>query len=365
MVLTPFLLRPLRYTYVVAPQYHLRINDGNHVFLRFVWRKRGTNGIAYCMVALVLAAGLGRRFDKGIRQEDALHTADERENKQSQQAAEADKPRRQLGGKQLAAVDSRGQTLLEYALFDAHQMGVDEVVLVTHPQGQVILHERVGKRLERCLRVRYAVQSPPSVYGFDANHPPLGTGHAFLCGAQDIRHPFIVMNADDFYGRDAIRQAVACAEAGQYGCVAYPAGQTVENAAVHRGICLGENGRLTGICECTFARDSAGNLYAEDGTCRRYMPEQTPVNMNLYAMQPAIRASAARFFAEHLQSGRDEECFLGDMVTDFLGRTHRIMYILPSVSRWYGMTYRHDLEIIRRVIQTKVDMGEYPENLWA
>ena len=282
-----------------------------------------------------MAGGIGRRFDPTARQ-----------------------------GKQLAAVDGRGHTLTDYALYDARLSGVERAVIVVSPEGQGAFEEGIGRRIARVMRVQYALQSPPSVYGFDADHPPLGTGHAFLCGASGVKEPMIVLNADDFYGRDAIRQAVECARSGDYGVVSYPAGETVSAAPVHRGICLVREGQLTGICECTFARDGAGKLYAEDASCRRYVSEKLPVSMNLYALQPPIVATAAKCFADHLLDCEDKECYLGDVVTHFIGRTHPIVRHIPAKGGWMGVTYRSDLPRVKRQIARLVEHGEYPQRLW-
>ena len=289
------------------------------------------------MVALVLAGGIGKRFDATG----------------------------QRGAKQLAAVDDRGHTLTDYALYDAWLSGVDEVVAVVSPEGQTAFADGVGKRISKVMRVRYAVQSPPTVYGFDADHPPLGTGHAFLCGASGVKSPMIVLNADDFYGRDAIRAAVQCAMSGDYGVVSYPVGATVGKEPVHRGICLMEEGEFAGVCECTFSRDGAGKLYAEDASCRRYVSERTPVSMNLFALQPAIVATAAKCFAEHLRTYDGKECYLGDIVTTFIGRTHPIVRHIPAKGEWMGLTYRSDLARVRRRIDRLVERDVYPKCLWT
>ena len=164
---------------------------------------------------------------------------------------------------------------------------------------------------------------------------------------------------------DAIRMTVQCAAAGDYGVVSYPAGTTVGKAPVHRGICLVEEGRLTGICECTFARDGAGKLYAEDDSCRRYVPETVPVAMNLFALQPAMVATAAKYFADQLRLYDGKECFLGDMVTHFIGRTHPIVRHLPVKDGWMGVTYRSDLPRLKRQIAHLVERGDYPLQLWS
>ena len=285
------------------------------------------------MVALVLAGGMSTRF----------------------------------GGKktkQLTAVDREGNTLLDYALYDAHRAGVDKAVIVVNRVNRALMARTVGVRIGKSMSVTLVEQTPPTVYGFAEDRKPLGTGHAFLCGAQHVKEPFVVLNADDFYGKEAIRQAVDLAAEGKCGCVVYDAGQTVRDTPVHRGIALTERGRLSGICECTFARDDAGRLYAEDDTCRKYVSEITPVNMNLLAMQPTVTATAAKCFARFLEEGTQAECYLGDVICDYVGR-HEAVYAVRAKSRWYGMTYREDLKDVTAHIEKLRKMGEYPTPLWA
>ena len=291
------------------------------------------------MIALVLAGGWGRRFEHG--DESAM------------------------GRKQLATVDEAEQTLVDYALYDAALSGVSRAVIVTSALNRPLFAQTVGARIGQNLTVDYVEQTPPEVYGFEPTCPPLGTGHAFLCGAQGLKEPFIVFNADDFYGREAIRTAVDIARRGEYGCVTFPAGQTVGRAPVHRGLCLTEAGRLKGICECTFGRDAVGKLYAEDATCRKYVRESTPVNMNLYAMQPTIVATAAKCFAAFLAENKQTECLLGDVVTEYVGRTHTPFVAARANSRWYGVTYREDLVRVRAHIAKLRKHGVYPRSLWS
>jgi len=290
------------------------------------------------MVALVLAGGLSTRF--GGDKED-------------------------VKGKQLTAVDEEGHTLLDYALYDAYLAGIDKAIIVVNARNKTQMAQKVGVRIGAKLSVILAEQTPPTVYGFAEGHRPLGTGHAFLCGAQLIKEPFVVLNGDDFYGREAIAQAATLAAEGKYGCIVYKAGQTVGKTRVNRGIALTDKGRLTGICECAFDRDRDGRLYAQDDTCRRYVSESTPVNMNLYAMQPAVTATAAKCFARFLEEGKDSECYLGDIVTEYIGNNHHTVYAQRAESRWYGVTYREDVKSVHAHIRRLRNAGVYPRKLWA
>ena len=283
------------------------------------------------MVVLVLAAGAARRFG---------------------------------GNKQWVEVDEAGHCLVEYALYDAHKAGADQVVWVVRAEDMDAVANAVGDRVSRRMQVTYVVQPAPDRYGFGAQHPPLGTGHALVCALPQIHSPFVLLNADDYYGAEAVAMAARCAAQGNMGCVAYPVGQTVPDKAVHRALCH-RTAHGAGLCECTLWRDAHGHLMARDDTCTRAIEEDALVGMNLYALQPDIRPAAVRTFARFLEQGTGEECRLTDVINEHIARTGCTMRLLLSPDRWMGVTYREDLVSVRRHLAALRAMGRYPTHLWA
>ena len=270
--------------------------------------------------------------------------------------------RRFGGNKQWVEVDDHGHCLVEYALYDAMAAGADQVIWVVREQDLESIAKTVGKRVQRRMTVEYVIQPSADYYGFAANHPPLGTGHALMCALPYIHQPFVLLNADDYYGQRAIAAAVNCAAKGELGCIAYRAGQTVPDKAVHRALCHCTQGQV-GLCECTLWRDD-GRLMARDDTCTRSIDEDALVGMNLYALQPGIRTAATRTFADFLQQGTQDECRLTDVINQHIALTGCTMRLLVSPDHWLGITYREDLIAVRRKLAALRALGRYPIDLW-
>lgn len=268
------------------------------------------------------------------------------------------------GDKQWTPVDEMGHCLAEYALYDARLCGVERVVFVIRNE-DLARWQRVRQRIAGHLCVSYVIQPDPAQYGFAPEHPPLGTGHALLCGLQAVKEPFVLFNADDYYGKEAVAQAVRCAFDGDCGLVAYPLGDTVPTeGSVHRALCHRLSDGGVGLCECTVWRDAAGRLFARDATCTRLVEQETLVGMNLLALQPDLMGAAVRCFTRFLTEGTHAECLLSEVLNEHCERTHMPLRLLLSADRWMGMTYRTDMGAVRRHLQALRRSGEYPARLW-
>lgn len=267
------------------------------------------------------------------------------------------------GKKQWISVDPVGHCLAEYTLYDAYLAGVDKAVWVLQATDVPYFSATIGRRIANKMQVRYVVQPSPEQYGFASDSKPLGTGHALLCAMQAIDQSFILVNADDYYGRNAIASAVSCAQNNECGCVAYSVGQTVKKGMEHRALLHKTSSGGVGLCECTLWRGADGTLFAKDDTCVKEVAEDTLAAMNLFALQPSISTSATRCFAAFLQEGKQEECRLSDVLDDYTGRTQLPLRLLPTTDKWAGLTYREDVAKMRRFLAAKVP-DEYPQWLW-
>ncbi len=284
------------------------------------------------MIAVVLAAGMGRRFG---------------------------------GNKQWTAIDDRGQTLLEYTLYDAWRTGVDSVVLVVREDETDAVRQGLGRRLARHLLVQYAVQAAPEWYGFENRSRPLGTGHAVLC-CGDLGQPFVLCNADDFYGSQTIAEAVEnCATWEQSVVTAYPVASTLpDEGRVHRAVCICRGKQLLRLVESTVWQED-GHVWCDDGYAVRRLAADAPVCMNLAVLDNKIVQSAGYVFAQFLQSGKpDGECLLSEVVNDWIDRVRRPVQWVWAADRWCGMTYRRDAQNVREQLQNLVQQGVYPTVLW-
>lgn len=277
---------------------------------------------------VILAAGLGRRFG---------------------------------GDKQVCEVDDRGQLLMEYTLYDACLAGVERAVLVIREQDQSKFAP-LCDRWKGKVKMEFAYQIPPAAYGFE-RETPLGTGHALLCAAGAVKGSFVLVNADDYYGKGAIALAVSHAKRGENALVGYPLGSTVPPVGrVSRGIVLQEEGYLKGIVECSTYRVGE-RIAVEDGKVKRYLPSFVPVSLNLFALSQGIFASAGRVFGGFLlEADEGAECLLTQVIADYLSRGGTIK-VDSSPDRWMGMTHRRELEEVKRYLAALQNSGAYPLRL--
>ncbi|MBO4535441.1 MAG: NTP transferase domain-containing protein [Clostridia bacterium] len=265
------------------------------------------------------------------------------------------------GDKALAAVDGRGQILLEYTLYDVHLAGVERAVLVVREEDEGKFAPLI-KRWRGRMEIALAYQTPPSAYGYERTKP-LGTGHALLCAQNKVKGDFVLANADDYYGRDAVALAVVSAAKGRPAVVGYPLGETVPREGwVSRAVLVEKEGYLEGIVECR-AHLVGERIIVEDGKCRRSLPSSVPVSLNLFALPRSIFAEAGRAFGRFLlEAGEGDECLLTQVVSAYLARGGRVA-VLSSPDRWVGMTYSRDRSGVKAYLEGMVRAGFYPEEL--
>ena len=287
------------------------------------------------------------------------------------------------GLKQIDPVGSQGEAILDYSLFDAKEAGFDTAVIIIKEAIREDFMATVGKRLEKApLEIRYAYQELdklPAGYSIPAGRTkPWGTGHAVLCAKDAIDGaPFAVINADDYYGKDAykvIYNALCAAQDGEkydYCMVGYMVSNTVtDNGSVARGVCQAENGLLTEIIERTRIEKYEGGIhFTEDGENWTDLAPDTIVSMNMWGLTRGfIDEAEARFpafldkaLAENPQKG---EYFLPSVVSALIGEGKARVKVLKSTDRWYGVTYQADKPVVVAAIAEKTAAGLYPDNLW-
>jgi len=298
---------------------------------------------------LILAAGLGRRYG---------------------------------GLKQMDPVGPAGEVVLDYSVFDAVRAGFSKVVFVLHRDFEAVFRERVGRRFESRLEVRYVFQELARLPG-DRPVPagrakPWGTGHAVWCAAGEIREPFAVINADDFYGADSFRQlgrfltGVKDVTTTVAGCmIGFKLAHTLsEFGTVARGICqVDARGRLQSVEECTaLERESRGaRLTSADGSTRRFTGAEI-VSLNCWGFSPAVFSPLERRLAAFLdERGRDlkAEFFLPSAVAAMISNGEATVDVLPTESAWFGITYREDHPRVVSALAALVRAGKYPRRLWV
>ena len=287
------------------------------------------------------------------------------------------------GLKQLDPVGGHGQVILDYSMYDARQAGFDTVVFVIKQSIEEEFKARVGRRVERHMKVRYVFQCMddlPEGYAVpEGREKPWGTAQAALAARHVVDGPFAVINADDYYGPEGYRKIYdyLCAhpdgDVYEYAMVGYLLKNTVtEYGSVARGVCaVDENGVLRDIVERTrIEKDGEDARYTEDGgESWTALPGETTVSMNLWGFNRSFLDEAERRFAAFLDrtlvdNPRKGEDFLPSVVEQLIGEGKAQVKVLLSRDKWYGVTYREDKPAVTAAIAAMTAAGLYPDELW-
>ena len=282
------------------------------------------------------------------------------------------------GLKQLDPLGPGGATLMDYAVFDAWRAGFSRAVFVIRPEIATAFGETMENRYRSRLEIATAHQrldALPAGHSAPTDRTrPWGTTQAVLAAAAEIRGPFAVLNADDFYGRRSL-QAVAdflragSAESTQHAVVGYRLDATASPAGgVNRALLQqGPGGRLTRITELRgLVRTADGDFVAGDEASGRRVAAGALVSMNLWGFSATILPALARAFEEFLRAGPGErgECYLPDAVEAAMVRGEATVEVLPTTDRWCGVTYAEDRGWVVAALRALVDDGSYPEIMW-
>ncbi len=272
------------------------------------------------------------------------------------------------GLKQIEPVGPAGETLLDYAVFDARRAGFGRVVFVIREEFAAAFRAVVGAKYSGRIDVAYAFQSvsdlPPVFSPPTGREKPWGTGHAVWCARSELSGPFAVINADDFYGADSFAQLAAflgAATGARFAMVGFRLANTLsEHGAVSRGVCRAEDGRLVSIVE------EQGITSGEVGPGRRFTGAEI-VSMNCWAFTPALfpglDAELLAFLAER-GSEAASELYLPVAISALIARGDAIVRVLPTESAWFGVTFREDRPRVQSALAGLVAAGEYPAELF-
>ncbi|UCC96684.1 MAG: NTP transferase domain-containing protein [Phycisphaerales bacterium] len=296
--------------------------------------------------ALVLAAGLGTRYG---------------------------------GLKQIDAVGPHGQTLIDYSVYDALRAGFDRVVFVIRHYFEDAFREQVSSKFDRLVETACLYQEIDTSLGCLTAPPkrekPWGTGHAMLVSRELIHEPFAVMNADDYYGVNALTAIFKFITAehrspSDYAMVGYTLGNTLsEYGAVSRGVCeCSRDMFLRRIVERRNVEKTAGGArYVDsDGTACALTGDEV-VSMNLWGFQPSIFDHVQVLFERFLRDHGDSttcELFIPSVVDELLQGGDATVKVLETDDPWFGVTYRQDRSSAAQRIRKLTDEGLYPERLW-
>jgi len=286
------------------------------------------------------------------------------------------------GLKQLEPVGPGGERLLDYSVYDAWRAGVERVVFVIRRETERDFHAAFGATFARRLEVVYAFQELADLpVGFAVpagRSKPWGTGHAVRAAAASVHASFLVINADDFYGRTAfatLASFLAGVPAGEtvptWALVAFELAKTLSaHGTVSRGVCQVEPGGLLRSVDEWTALATAGEdaRQTDEGGGERLLPGTTPVSMNCWGFTPelfpALEGEFVRFLERHGGEPKSE-FFLPAVVARMIERGRARVRVLTTGDRWVGMTHPQDREATMAHLRALVAAGEYPARLWT
>lgn len=295
---------------------------------------------------LIMAAGIGSRFGGGI--------------------------------KQLEPVDDKGHIIMDYSIRDAIEAGFNKVVFIIRKDIEADFREVIGDRIEKiCLEkgveVGYAFQDISSIpEGFEVPEgrtKPWGTGQAVLAAADLIDEPFIVINADDYYGRKGFKLVHDYLTSGGKACMAgFVLKNTLsDNGGVTRGVCrMDDDGNLTEVCETSNIVKTERGAEADGAE----IDVESLVSMNMWGLTPDFMDSLKDGFREFFETRVKEnpmkaEFLIPIYVGELLERGELSVKVLRTDDEWYGMTYKEDVAAVKESFRKLIENGTYSENLFA
>ena len=298
---------------------------------------------------IIMAAGIGSRFGTGI--------------------------------KQLAKMAPNGEIIMDFSIYDAKEAGFTKIVFVIRKAIEQEFKEIIGDRLSRFMPVEYVYQELddlPEGYEVPAGRvKPWGTGQAILACKDVVKEPFVIINADDYYGKEAFmklheflisenenKEKMNLAMAG------FSLKNTLsENGAVTRGVCVADaNGYLEKVIETTGIQIVDGKIQCDNAEVSKWITSDTMVSMNMWAGYPDflqyIDEGFTRFLDTLGENPEKKEYLLPNIVAELLEKNLASVKVLNTSDRWIGITYKEDIEPAQEKFHLMIEDGTYPKELW-
>src|SRR5690606_3694789 len=276
--------------------------------------------------------------------------------------------------KQFDGFGPTGEFLMEFSIFDAIESGFDHIVMVTQKDNVDFLRDYLSPKFPKQIKldvVAQVLEDLPEGSSFSGERPkPWGTAHAVWTARNVISNPFAVINADDYYGKPAFKYAARfIADSNNrdaYGLMAYTLKDTLsEHGSVSRGVCQVEGSRLLSVKERTKIEQRDGVLKDWDSGVEFTGNES--VSMNFWVCNPSLFQNIEKDFRTFLKSDdnvRNSEIYLPFVIQEMIENNSAKVVVIPSGSKWFGVTYTSDKEVAVNELQGMTDNGEYPSPLW-
>ena len=278
------------------------------------------------------------------------------------------------GLKQVEPFGPNGEFIIDYSCFDAIKAGFTKIVFIIKEENYDLFRDTIGKRIESKIDVSYVFQdfkNVPDKYDLKDRVKPLGTAHAILCAKNEVKGNFVMINSDDYYGRDAFMKIKDFFDHNDndYAMVAFRVSNTMtENGSVKRGVCKCINNYLTSIIESKIERVNDEIIASPlDGRDSFKVEENALVSMNFFGFQDSLFDVLEKGLVEFLETNKDDLSSCEYLIPDVVDREihgNKNVCVLESTDKWLGVTYKEDKDYVVREIRKLVDSGMYPEDLW-
>ncbi len=282
------------------------------------------------------------------------------------------------GIKQMDSFGPNGETIIDYSIYDAIRAGFGKVVFIIRESFAEEFKNLFEPKLKGKIQTEYVMQEMDSyTEGFQVPEDrakPWGTAHAVLCAKEVIHEPFAVINADDFYGRDAFDKAVKFLNEDvsekEYCIIGYELAKTIsENGTVSRGVCeVDYEGNLLNITERTKIFPEEGKIYYIENSLKVPLPADTVVSMNFWGFDPKVFDFIQKQFIKFLQDNSENpkaEFFIPIIGDAFIQEGKGKIKVIPTSAQWFGVTYKEDAPTVKEDLHQLIAEGVYPEHLFS
>lgn len=282
------------------------------------------------------------------------------------------------GLKQLDSLGPSGETIMDYSVYDALQAGFGKIVFVIRHDFEKDFREKVISKYEGHLPVEVVFQDihdlPEGFSVPEGRQKPWGTNHAVLMAKDVIKEPFVVINADDYYGPESFKLAAETlkdleGKKGEYCMIGFRIENTLsENGGVSRGLCeVNAEGYLTGVKECHGIQRKGDSLVFVEDEIEKPFPAGASVSMNMWGFTPDYFGFSKKAFVKFLQEHGTElksEFYIPTVVNDLIQKGEASLKVVQTPSKWFGVTFAADRQATVDQFKALVDAGVYPSPLF-
>lgn len=282
------------------------------------------------------------------------------------------------GIKQMDSFGPSGETIIDYSIYDAIRSDFGKIVFIIRRDFADLFKDIFEKKLKGKIQTEYVMQEMDAfTNGYKApaeRTKPWGTAHAVLCSKCAVHEPFAVINADDFYGKDAFEKAAGFLQSEVaskvWSIIGYQLSKTLsENGTVSRGVCeTDKNNNLIGIVERVKIYPEGNKIVYEENDTKTELPANTPVSMNFWCFHPDAFSYIEQLFKKFLKEKGDNpksEFFIPIVGDAFIKDANGTIKVIETSAKWFGVTYKEDAPEVQASIEALIKNGVYPSTLWS